>query len=79
MPKDNLMAMRHLMVNDGELAKTIFTQIQGWERILKPWWQSILESPIRLTGGNRTAAQDESSGCSMPRPKMTRMRFSAWK
>jgi DNA-directed RNA polymerase subunit beta' len=29
MPKDNLMAMRHLRVNDGELAKTIFTQIQG--------------------------------------------------
>jgi DNA-directed RNA polymerase subunit beta' len=28
MPKDNLMAMRHLRVNDGELAKTIFKQIQ---------------------------------------------------
>jgi DNA-directed RNA polymerase subunit beta' len=70
MPKDNLMAMRHLRVNDGELAKTIFTQIQGGADFEAMVAEHSLSADKADGGTSDCCAMMNFNACSMPRPKM---------
>jgi DNA-directed RNA polymerase subunit beta' len=78
MPKDNLMAMRHLRVNDGELAKTIFTQIQGGADFEAMVAEHSLSADKADGGTSDCCAMMNFNACSMPRPKMPQP-FSQWK